>query len=395
MDSIRRQGSASRRACLTRGGATPGCWGGAATVLFALLLVGVPARAVGSEDSGASQEATPGEEVGWSVVPFLLPAYQPETSWLVGGAAVLTHQPPKGSGLRESQILLAGAASLRRQFSGLLQPDLYLLEDRLQLGGTLSAARFPDTFFGVGNDTFTSASEPYTPLLYELELSPRWRLAQWLYLGPSVRVQQVDLSEVAPGGQLDTAQVAGALGGRTVQLGLSGFWDTRDNTLYPARGVLARLTLRSALPALGSDFRFDVLRLDARQYVSLPWASHHILALQGVLELRRGEPPFYDTGKLGGGEMMRGYYEGRYRDRQLAALQAEYRALLFWRVGGVLFASAGTVARSLSELRLEHLRPAVGAGLRVAPLADVPVNFRLDVAYGSALSFYLNVGEAF
>jgi hypothetical protein len=358
-----------------------GAWAGA--FLAAVLLGVVPARAEHAEAPVQSADSRTEEEAGWSVVPFVLPAYQPETSWLLGGAAVLVHQPDRRSGQRESQLLLAGAASTRKQFSGLLQPDVYLLEDRLQLGGTLSAAKFPDEFFGVGSDTAASASEPYTPLLYELEFSP------------GLRVQQVELPEVAPGGQLDSAQVAGARGGRTVQLGLSGFWDTRDNTLYPTQGVLVRLSLRSARPELGSDFRFDVLRLDARQYVSLPWSSRHLLAVQGLVELRRGEPPFYDLGRLGGGEMMRGYYEGRYRDRQLAALQAEYRAWLFWRVGGVLFASAGTVARSVSALRLDRIRPAVGAGLRVAPLADVPVNFRLDVAYGSTLSFYLNVGEAF
>jgi outer membrane protein assembly factor BamA len=391
MDSIRRQASASRSPCRT--GRARSTW--ARALVAAALLGAVPARAEAAEAPVQSPDTRAEEESGWSVVPFVLPAYQPETSWLLGGAAVLVHQPEGHGGQRESQLLFAGAASTRKQFSGLLQPDVYLLGDRLQLGGTLSAAKFPDEFFGVGSDTAGSASEPYTPLLYELEFSPRWRIAPSLYLGPGVRVQQVELPEVAPGGQLDSAQVTGARGGRTVQLGLSGFWDTRDNTLYPTQGVLVRLNLRSARPELGSDFRFDVLRLDARQYVSLPWSSRHLLAVQGVLELRRGEPPFYDLGKLGGGEMMRGYYEGRYRDRQLVALQAEYRAWLFWRVGGVLFASAGTVARSVSALQLDRLRSAVGAGLRVAPLADVPINFRLDVAYGSTMSFYLNVGEAF
>jgi outer membrane protein assembly factor BamA len=120
-----------------------------------------------------------------------------------------------------------------------------------------------------------------------------------------------------------------------------------------------------------------------------------VLALHALLELRSGEPPFYDTGKLGSSEMMRGYFEGRYRDRQHLALQAEYRSPLFWRMGGVVFASAGNVGRRLDSAMLSGLKPAAGVGLRVAPMADVPVNIRLDVAYGSDMSFYLNVGEAF
>lgn len=126
----------------------------------------------------------------------------------------------------------------------------------------------------------------------------------------------------------------------------------------------------------------------------MPYAQH-VVAVHALIELRSREPSFYDTGKLGSGEMMRGYLEGRFRDRQHLALQAEYRAPLFWRVGGVAFASVGNVGRSLNAELLSAPKPAAGAGLRVAPVKDAPVNIRLDVAYGSDLSFSLNVGEAF
>lgn len=72
-----------------------------------------------------------------------------------------------------------------------------------------------------------------------------------------------------------------------------------------------------------------------------------------------------------------------------------YRAPLFWRIGGVAFASAAMVARSLDDIDAGAIKPAGGLGLRFAPLEDVPVNIRLDVAYGSELSFYLSVGEVF
>ncbi|PTL84370.1 BamA/TamA family outer membrane protein [Vitiosangium sp. GDMCC 1.1324] len=346
---------------------------------------------LGGAASGEEAVSTQGQ---LNVVPFLLPAYQPETGWMLGSAAALVHQPPPGSKLKESQVLLAAVASLKGQFSLLLQPDWYVLEDRLHFGGTVSVARFPDSFFGVGNATRAQDEEPYTPIYLELELSPKWNLGGGFYLGPSFRLQHARIVEVEPGGLLETGGSPGASGGTTVQLGVSALWDTRDSALYPRKGSLVRGFLRIAQPALGSQYDSDVLRLDGRHYLTLPWAGH-VLALQGLVELRRGEPPFYDTGKLGGGEIMRGYYEGRFRDRQHLALQAEYRAPLFWRLGAVAFASVGTVARSLDDLRLTSLKPAGGAGLRLAPLPDVPVNIRLDVAYGTDVQFYLNIGEAF
>ncbi|WP_224360398.1 BamA/TamA family outer membrane protein [Hyalangium versicolor] len=328
------------------------------------------------------------------VVPFALPAYQPETSWLLGGAAALVYQPPEHSGRRESQVLLAGAASLRKQFSIILSSDVYALDDRLHLGGTLSAAKFPDRFFGVGSETRAEAEEPYTPTYYELEFSPKWRVLPSLYVGPSGRLQVAEIDGRVQGGQLDQGGVTGARGGTTVQLGVSALWDTRDSTLYPRSGALIRVQARMALPAWGSTTEFNVVRIDGRSYWTMPYAQH-VVALHALVELRSGEPPFYDTGKLGSSEMMRGYFEGRFRDRQHLALQAEYRSPLFWRVGGVVFASVGNVGRSLDGAMLSNLKPAAGAGLRLAPMADVPVNLRLDVAYGSELSFYLNLGEAF
>lgn len=334
------------------------------------------------------------EERGrFSLVPFVLPAYQPETSFLLGGAASLVYQPPNESGRRESQVLLAGAASVRGQFTLLLQPDVYFLDDRLNLTATASAARFPDRFFGIGAHTRAEDAEPYTPVYFEVELSPKWRVAPRLYVGPTLRLQSARISDVAEGGAIRS--VMGAAGGTTLQLGLTALYDSRDNTLNPMTGFLARVNLRSASADWGSDYTFDVLRLDARRYITLPWAERHVLAMQGLVELRRGEPPFYDTGRLGGMEMSRGHLEGRFRERQHLAAQVEYRAPLFWRLGGVVFASAATVARSLDEIEAEAIKPAGGLGLRLAPLDDAPVNIRLDVAYGSELSFYLNVGEAF
>jgi hypothetical protein len=326
------------------------------------------------------------------LLPVLMPAYRPETRWLLGGAVVLLQQPAAAGG-KESQLQILGAATELGQYVLALRPTWYLARDAVQLTGALEFSRFPDEFYGIGNGAPASAREPYTPLYLLADLGPRFRVAPGLYLGPSLRVQHASMLRVAPGGQLAPGTVTGAAGGTTVQVGASAEWDTRDSTLYPRSGALVRLDLRAADPAVGSDFEFGLLRLDARRYLGIG-ATRHVLALQAVLELRSGAPPFYDTGKLGGGEIMRGWYAGRYRDRQLWSAQAEYRLPLVWRVGAVAFGSAGGVARDGVGL-VDAVRFAGGGGLRVAPSARIPINLRLDVAYGNATSVYFGLGEAF
>lgn len=349
-------------------------------------------RVVRSSPSKPASEA-PAARGKLSIVPFALPAYQPETDWMLGGAAALVHQPGDGGGSRESSLLLAGAASVRGQFSLMLQPEWFLAGDDLQLKGLIGAELFPDQFYGIGGATRLVDEEPNTARFLELSANPCWRIASSLYFGPLVRWQRARMTEVAPGGLLAQGSIPGSSGGDTVELGALAAWDTRDSALYPRSGALVRLSLHSALPVLGSSFEFQAFKLDARGYLTLPW-RRHVLAVQAMLELRGGEPPFYDLGRLGGPMAMRGYFAGRYRDRQLATAQVEYRAPLPWRFGAVAFVSAGNVAREPAGL-VGAVKPAGGAGLRWAPIEGVPINVSLDLAYGSEATVYLRLAEAF
>jgi len=338
----------------------------------------------------------PSDPTGLGFAPFAAVGYADETGLLFGAAAIAFYHHPEAARRRDSQVLLAGAVSLREQFTAVLGPDLYLAEDRVHLAASVSAARFPDRFFGIESRERLRREEPYTPVYVETEVSPKLRLSarHYMYLGPALRFQHASIVERQPGGLIDAAAVPGARGGSTFQVGFRGFWDARDSTLYPTRGALVDVSWLGASRAAGSDYTFSRARLDARAYVPSFW-SRHVLALEGLVEGRVGEAPFYDLGKLGGSRLLRGHFDGKHRDRQLAAAQIEYRFPVVWRFGAVAFASAGTVASTLADLASAKVYASAGGGVRFAPSAKAPVNVRLDVAYGDEPRFYLDVGEAF
>lgn len=96
--------------------------------------------------------------------------------------------------------------------------------------------------------------------------------------------------------------------------------------------------------------------------------------------------------------LQRGYFQGRYRDRQLLAFQAEYRLPVVWRIGAVAFASAGQVGDVWGNIGMDRFHTALGGGIRFLVVPDEGVNIRADFAYGFSVesgSFYLSFGEAF
>ncbi|WP_394841212.1 BamA/TamA family outer membrane protein [Pendulispora brunnea] len=362
---------------------------------FLAILVAAPAAFAQEPAPETPAPETPAPVKGeFAVVPFAAPTYSPETSLMLGGAAMFVYRYPEGSGRRDSQVITALAASVKGQVTFLMQPDMYLWNDNVQIGGTLAASRFPNTFYGIGNSASGKKDEKYTPVTFEASLSPKLRLLEGLYVGPEVRFQYANITEKDSGGLLQSGAVRGADGGNIVQLGVSGFYDARDNTIYPRRGHIVRVNARTALTGLGSDFSYRSLTVDARKYFPMPW-KNHVLAVQALFEMRDGEPPFYDLGLLGGDATMRGYFQGKFRDRNYVTAQAEYRMPLFWRLGAVAFVSAGQVARTIDDVRPSDIKVGAGGGLRLAPIKDVPVNIRLDIAYGDEPNFYVNVGEAF
>jgi hypothetical protein len=335
------------------------------------------------------------EKHGFGVAPLAGATYSGETSVMFGAAAILFYKHPEAERRRESKVLLATAYSLREQFTILADGSLYLVDDLVRIAGRVQFSVFPDSYFGIGNDTLLADEERYTPVTERVELSPQYQLIEGLYLGPALAIEHQNIVEVVAQGHLATDPIPGRTGGTSVGIGIDVVHDTRDSTLYPHRGFL--LELRSLVfdPLWGSDFRRSLTRVDLRGYFSMP-PRDHVLAIRSLAELGTGTHPFWGLPRLGGESLLRGQFAGRYRDRQAVALQTEYRLPVVWRLGMVGFAELGEVAPEVGELTVKDVRYSVGGGLRVNLSNKAPMNLRIDVGGGrDDWDLYVNVGEAF
>ena len=119
-----------------------------------------------------------------------------------------------------------------------------------------------------------------------------------------------------------------------------------------------------------------------------------VLAADLYGEFNSAGTPWPMLARLGGGQRMRGYYEGRYTDNDLVAVQLELRQRIWRRIGCTVWGGAGNVFADFASWRWSHTLPNYGFGLRWE--LKKRVNIRLDYGFGRKTGgFLLNINEAF
>ena len=325
------------------------------------------------------------------VLPVLGSA--PETGF-VGGATALRVSGPVGDTVTRStteQVYVAYTA--KQQLRAFVSTDRWSQGNRWGLSAQLEYQRFPQPFFGVGIDAPKSAEEWYESRSLIGSATVLRRVSRAIYGQVGLRYTKTTIAEAEDDGVVERGELRGMQGGVVSQLVTGVAWDSRDNVFAPAKGTYALVTGAQSGSVLGSDYRFDRYVADARHY----WrAGRGVLAGQAYLEATSGATPFDQLALLGSGSVMRGYVHGRYRDRDLAAAQLEYRTPLVGRFGVAAFAGAGTVAPTIAELGSSTVLPTFGAGARWLLLPKERTTIRVDYAKGKSSSgFYVAFNEAF
>jgi len=107
--------------------------------------------------------------------------------------------------------------------------------------------------------------------------------------------------------------------------------------------------------------------------------------------------PFYDYAFLGGDKFVRGYYLGRYRDKNLSSVQSEIRFPIVWRFGFAAFGGLSTLYANTNNIAAKNIKPNYEMGLRFLVDKKDKTNLRLDYAAGKDGNngFYVSFGESF
>ena len=321
--------------------------------------------------------------------------YSPETSLGFGTAGVYAFNF-KGDlpAARPSSVQLVAAYTLKKQLLLYFPFTLFVDNGHYYTYGEVGYYRYVYKFFGIGNEVDPAFEEAYNVNFPRIRLTALKRVHPQWYVGLRYWFENFNITETDADGMLTTGDITGSRGGVTSGPGLVALLDTRDNVFFSSDGWYVETLLQRNAAWTGSDFTYTTFSVDASTFLRTSW--DHVVALNAYGVTQSGAPPFNQLALLGGSKRMRGYFEGRYRDQSMLTLQAAYRALLFWRIGAVAFASYGGVAPRLSAMELKDFQYTVGGGLRFQLDRKKKINIRLDAGFGQNTSgYYLTIGEAF
>ena len=366
-----------------------------------LLAAGGPlaAQAPGNPDSVLAAEKPV------MLTPFVAPGYTPEQGALLTAGALISFRtnPPLVAGaigelVQRSTITLNTSYSTTGAFT--VNADLvsFWAGDRLRIFTRFALKDMPDHYWGVGYEAGkapeTDSTTAYQRTSWVLMPKALWKVRPDLFVGGLLDLNRTAASDVSSGMAADPYfQEFGATNfnfgfGAVVQ------YDSRDIAANAWSGLYLGAQVVAYGP-LGGDNHYQVYDLEYREYRQLGRPGR-TLAWTARTRLGYGDVPWAELSQLGSSTDLRGYRQGRYRDKAMLYGIVEYRHQFpsagrptgLSRHGLVGWGGIGSIGGNLGGL--DGWLPNWGVGYRfeVQPRMSV----RGDVGFGRE---FLDSGNTF
>ncbi len=332
-----------------------------------------------------------------------------ETSLAFGlASAYIFRTDKKEPNLRASTIPMGLLYTLNEQFIAGLGANIFLPKEKYIIRFESSFSKFPDKFWGIGNNTDSRELnyEKYT--FMQVFLNPQFykQVKKNMFIGLGYNFQGVfsidtnlTRNSLNPPSKLPKSyfgleDVVGIDNNPDSRYSVSGLeaifnFDSRNNAYQPSKGELIRIRLSQFYKFFGSNYNFQFLEFDLRKFFKIGKIS--TLGINSYMLFNFGDVPFRNLATLGGRNYMRGYYDGRFRDKKYISYQAEFRFPIWWRFGGAAFLGFGQVANNFNSFTLDGFKISVGGGLRIAILPKEKLNLRIDYGFGNVGSGALSI----
>lgn len=325
-------------------------------------------------------------------------AYTPETKTEIGLVNLFLFYAKNNRQNRLSEINTFSFYTAEKQYGLWLDHAIYGDGEKWFFLGKGKFQYFPMKYYGIG----IGAPEQGYAVVDNSNLQLRERVLRKIkrnfYVGAEFDFQRMYDVSFTKNDPLNYTYPRGYQGTSNMGLGMGLVYDNRKNVMNVREGLFAELAYLNYSSSLGSTNSFRSTQFDIR-YFRKGINPKDVLALQGSAMLNNGDVPFNQMAMMGGESMMRGYYLGRFRDKNMVAAQAEYRFLPFAfskRWGTAAFLSGATVAPTTDKIVSSQFKMAGGVGARYLVFKSKDIFVRFDIAFTrEGKGYYFFIGEAF
>ncbi len=190
------------------------------TLFSAVLMLSNAAHSAGSFAAKAGQDTTQKKRSG--VIGFPIIFYTPDTKWAGGASGGYYYRESKSdTTARPSTIGANLIYTQKQQIIAGCSADLYWQNDTYHPTGGIGYLKFPDTFYGIGNNTAADSAEDYTHRIITLGMSFQKQVRKGLYLGIHYELGNDKLIEVEKDGLLAKGNILGSKGGTASGAGIA------------------------------------------------------------------------------------------------------------------------------------------------------------------------------
>lgn len=179
----------------------------------------------------------------------------------------------------------------------------------------------------------------------------------------------------------------------TYTAGLSFTYDSRDFMLNASKGVFVQIDQTFTPRCFGNGkYNFSTTEATFTTYGKL-WKGA-ILAGELHGQFNYGHTPWSQLATVGSNDRMRGYYEGRYNDKNVIEGQVELRQHIKGRNGVVAWVALANAFPDFKNIAWRYTLPNAGVGYRWE--FKKRINIRVDYGFTrNGGGFIFNINEAF
>jgi hypothetical protein len=312
-------------------------------------------------------------------------SYSQETSLSGGLSGLFALKTDTFAITRQSYLALGGTYSLLNQKNLVVYSNIWGKQNNTHIIAGFDYSDFPYNFYGIGNSTLASDLNKIKDVNSRLHFSFDKRVGKVFYLGTENNFYSNRIQDLDTNGVFAQSSFFGKQESKMLLTGIALIYDTRDNANYATKGNFIRFSGAYG-PKLGANFyQASRLQLQTRTFFNLKKDDSrftHVLGIHSLSNFMIGDSiPFSQLAVIGGNDIMRGYYRGRFRDNYATALQVEYKYRPFtkWVLAG--FVGTGCVFNQFNQL-IPNLKPNYGFGIRFFADVESRLSFRVDYGIG-------------